>query len=53
MFLRNMLRRSIHTEKRLAELGYVLPSVGEPKGNYRPCVQTGNFIYTGIILKCN
>lgn len=37
---------SVHTEKKIQELGYVLPPLAEPKGNYRPCVRTGNFIYT-------
>ena len=37
---------AMHTEKKIEELGYILPPLGEPKGNYRPCVRTGNVIYT-------
>lgn len=40
-------KRSVHIERRLAELGYVLPQVAEPKGNYRTAVRTGNYIFTG------
>jgi hypothetical protein len=39
--------RHVHIERRLAELGYVLPQVAEPKGNYRTAVRTGNYIFTG------
>lgn len=39
--------RNVHIERRLAELGYVLPTVAEPKGNYRTAVRTGNYIFTG------
>uniref|UniRef100_K3WLZ8 Endoribonuclease L-PSP/chorismate mutase-like domain-containing protein n=1 Tax=Globisporangium ultimum (strain ATCC 200006 / CBS 805.95 / DAOM BR144) TaxID=431595 RepID=K3WLZ8_GLOUD len=38
--------RHVHIERRLAELGYVLPQVAEPKGNYRTAVRTGNYIFT-------
>ncbi|KDO35779.1 hypothetical protein SPRG_00518 [Saprolegnia parasitica CBS 223.65] len=40
------LLRRVHTEARIKELGYVLPGVAEPKGNYRPCVRSGNMIFT-------
>lgn len=41
-------RRSVHIERKLEQLGYVLPAVAEPKGNYRTCVRSGNYIFTGI-----
>lgn len=46
-------KRSVHIERRLAELGYVLPQVAEPKGNYRTAVRTGNFIFTGAFVSKN
>jgi hypothetical protein len=39
--------RNVHIERKLEELGYVLPAVAEPKGNYRTCVRSGNYIFTG------
>lgn len=39
--------RSVHIERKLQELGYTLPSVAEPKGNYRTCVRSGNYVFTG------
>lgn len=32
-------------EKRLQELGITLPTPGEPKFTYVPCVQTGNLVF--------
>ncbi|CAK4678102.1 unnamed protein product [Aphanomyces euteiches] len=40
------LRRSVHTENRIKELGYTLPGVAAPKGNYRNSVRSGNMIFT-------
>ena len=37
--------RSVHVERKLQELGYTLPAVAEPKGNYRTSVRSGNTIY--------
>lgn len=37
--------RGVHIERKLEELGYVLPTVAEPKGNYRTAVRSGNTIY--------
>jgi enamine deaminase RidA (YjgF/YER057c/UK114 family) len=42
----NIHVRRVHTEKRIKELGYTLPSVAPPKGNYRTCVRSGNLIFT-------
>lgn len=39
--------RHVHIERKLEQLGYVLPAVAEPKGNYRTCVRSGNYIFTG------
>ncbi|CAH0121833.1 MULTISPECIES: RidA family protein [unclassified Paenibacillus] len=33
-------------EKRLEELGIVLPPVGKPRFSYIPCNRTGNLVYT-------
>lgn len=55
--LRHLIRspraasRSVHIERRLAELGYVLPQVAEPKGNYRTAVRTGSYIFTGATTR--
>ncbi|GLD99248.1 hypothetical protein PINS_up007966 [Pythium insidiosum] len=38
--------RGVHIERRIKELGYALPAVAEPKGNYRTCVRSGNYIFT-------
>jgi enamine deaminase RidA (YjgF/YER057c/UK114 family) len=39
-------RRFIHIEKKIAELGYVLPPLPpEPKGNYMNYTRAGNTIY--------
>jgi enamine deaminase RidA (YjgF/YER057c/UK114 family) len=37
--------RSVHIERKLEELGYTLPAVAEPKGNYRTAVRSGNTLY--------
>ncbi|RLN58151.1 hypothetical protein BBJ29_005986 [Phytophthora kernoviae] len=37
--------RNVHIERKLEELGYVLPEVASPKGNYRTSVRSGNTIY--------
>ncbi|OWY96685.1 Endoribonuclease L-PSP [Phytophthora megakarya] len=37
--------RNVHIERKIEELGYTLPAVAEPKGNYRTCVRSGNTIY--------
>eukprot|EP00656_Telonema_subtile_P020352 TRINITY_DN21481_c0_g1_i1.p1 TRINITY_DN21481_c0_g1~~TRINITY_DN21481_c0_g1_i1.p1 ORF type:complete len:191 (+),score=48.28 TRINITY_DN21481_c0_g1_i1:136-708(+) len=39
-------RRLVHTEKRIEELGYTLPSVGPPKGTYVPVTRVGNLLFT-------
>lgn len=31
--------RNIHIEQRIQDLGYTLPPLPEPKGNYVPCVK--------------
>lgn len=36
----------MNPERRLAELGLVLPPVPTPQGNYRPWVLTGDLLYT-------
>lgn len=46
-----LVARGVHIERRLAELGYVLPQVAEPKGNYRTAVRTGNYIFTGACMR--
>lgn len=38
--------RRMHTERKLKELGYNLPPLSAPKGNYRSAVRTGHYIYT-------
>ncbi|KAF4036372.1 YjgF/chorismate mutase-like putative endoribonuclease [Phytophthora infestans] len=37
--------RNVHIERKIEELGYTLPTVAEPKGNYRTSVRSGNTIY--------
>ncbi|ETO80456.1 hypothetical protein F444_05101 [Phytophthora nicotianae P1976] len=37
--------RNVHIERKIEELGYTLPAVAEPKGNYRTSVRSGNTIY--------
>ncbi|EEY61980.1 endoribonuclease L-PSP, putative [Phytophthora infestans T30-4] len=37
--------RNVHIERKIEELGYTLPNVAEPKGNYRTSVRSGNTIY--------
>ncbi|ETL98094.1 hypothetical protein L917_04769 [Phytophthora nicotianae] len=37
--------RNVHIERKIEELGYSLPAVAEPKGNYRTSVRSGNTIY--------
>ncbi|KAG7386231.1 hypothetical protein PHYPSEUDO_000552 [Phytophthora pseudosyringae] len=37
--------RNVHVERKIQELGYTLPAVAEPKGNYRTSVRSGNTIY--------
>ncbi|RLN32726.1 hypothetical protein BBJ28_00001961 [Nothophytophthora sp. Chile5] len=37
--------RSVHIERKLEELGYTLPAVATPKGNYRTAVRSGNTFY--------
>uniref|UniRef100_A0AAV1UCT1 Endoribonuclease L-PSP/chorismate mutase-like domain-containing protein n=1 Tax=Peronospora matthiolae TaxID=2874970 RepID=A0AAV1UCT1_9STRA len=37
--------RNVHVERKLEELGYTLPAVAKPKGNYRTSVRSGNTIY--------
>jgi hypothetical protein len=39
-------------EKKLKELGYVLPTPSTPKGSYVNTVRTGNLIFTGNIATC-
>lgn len=41
--------RRVHIERKLQELGYTLPSVAEPKGNYRTCVRSGSYVFTGAL----
>ena len=40
--------RSVHTEAKLAELGYTLPAVNPPKGSYVLATRSsdGNTLYT-------
>lgn len=44
--------RNVHIERKIEGLGYVLPAVAEPKGNYRTCVRSGNYIFTGAMICC-
>ncbi|POM62375.1 Endoribonuclease L-PSP [Phytophthora palmivora] len=37
--------RNVHIERKIEEIGYTLPAVAEPKGNYRTSVRSGNTIY--------
>merc|ERR1711879_395948 len=37
--------RSVHTEKRLAELGITLPTYPAPLANYKSIMQSGNHVY--------
>ncbi|TDH67156.1 hypothetical protein CCR75_009713 [Bremia lactucae] len=37
--------RNVHIERKIKELGYTLPAVAEPKGNYRTSVRSGNTIF--------
>ncbi|KAH7484801.1 hypothetical protein PRIC1_004120 [Phytophthora ramorum] len=37
--------RNVHIERKLEELGYTLPAVADPKGNYRTSVRSGNTLY--------
>ena len=38
--------RAVHTEERLAELGYKLPAMPQALGIYLPAVRSGNHIFT-------
>lgn len=38
--------RSVHTEARIKELGYTLPTPSKPAANYIMCHRVGNLIYT-------
>ena len=42
---RSFVRRSVHVEAKLKELGIELGSPLPPKGNYMPYVQSGKMIY--------
>mmetsp|Transcript_36310 Transcript_36310/g.47887 ORF Transcript_36310/g.47887 Transcript_36310/m.47887 type:complete len:188 (+) Transcript_36310:81-644(+) len=42
----SMLVRSIATEQRIADLGYKLPAVNPPKGNFVLVKRVGNLLYT-------
>lgn len=42
----SLLRRAVHTEKKISELGYTLPEMPRALGVYLPCVRSGNYIYT-------
>ena len=37
--------RAIHTERRIAELGYVLPQLPQPAGAYTLAVRQGGWVY--------
>jgi hypothetical protein len=37
----------LHTEAKLASLGYKLPTPNKPAANYIMCTRVGNLIYTG------
>mmetsp|Transcript_12568 Transcript_12568/g.14420 ORF Transcript_12568/g.14420 Transcript_12568/m.14420 type:complete len:178 (-) Transcript_12568:115-648(-) len=39
-------RRMVHVEAKIAELGFKLPAVNSPKGNYALLSRTGNLIFT-------
>jgi len=39
-------RRLVHTEAKLAALGFTLPKMPMPLGVYVPCVRTGNLVHT-------
>lgn len=39
-------RRSVHTEARIAKLGYSLPTLPQPAGAYTLAVKQGNWVYT-------
>jgi hypothetical protein len=41
------LSRGVHVEKKLEELGIVLPPVNPPVANYRLCTRVGNMLFTG------
>ena len=40
------LSRAVHTEKRIASLGYSLPELPQPAGAYKLAVRQGNWVYT-------
>ena len=44
--LRTLPRRLVHTEARITELGYTLPSMPSALGLYVPAVRMGNVIHT-------
>eukprot|EP00511_Aplanochytrium_stocchinoi_P002843 CAMPEP_0204843234 /NCGR_PEP_ID=MMETSP1346-20131115/47862_1 /ASSEMBLY_ACC=CAM_ASM_000771 /TAXON_ID=215587 /ORGANISM="Aplanochytrium stocchinoi, Strain GSBS06" /LENGTH=134 /DNA_ID=CAMNT_0051982347 /DNA_START=167 /DNA_END=572 /DNA_ORIENTATION=+ len=39
-------RRMVHVEAKIAELGFKLPAVNSPKGNYALFTRTGNLLFT-------
>jgi hypothetical protein len=39
--------RTVHTERKLEELGLKLPSPAKPVASYVTCTRVGNLIYTG------
>merc|ERR1719198_335218 len=39
-------RRTIHTEQRIAALGYTLPELPQPAGAYKLAVKQGGWVYT-------
>ncbi len=39
--------RGVHTERRLEELGIILPPVTSPVANYKSVIRSGNMLFTG------
>lgn len=42
----SLLRCSLHTERKIEELGYTLPTMPRALGVYLPSVRTGNYVHT-------
>eukprot|EP00128_Syssomonas_multiformis_P009232 Colp12_sorted_trinity150504_noHs@25694 len=49
----HMLKRNIHVEKKLLELGVQLPTSAAPAGNYVSCVRSGNLLFLAGHLPFN
>jgi len=40
-----LLTRMVHTEAKIAELGFTLPEMPKPLGSYTPILRTGNLVF--------